>query len=116
MLGVPEAARAFQNAGITALIYDPRSVGQSDGTPRNDINPLKQVEDYSDALTFLGSLKSVDQNRMAIWGISLSGAVQLRLISEQSWSLPYAQRLSINLIAQKCQWLWRNVSRTASLK
>jgi pimeloyl-ACP methyl ester carboxylesterase len=38
---------------------------------------LKQVEDYSDALTFLGSLKSVDQNRMAIWGISLSGAVAL---------------------------------------
>ena len=77
MLGLPEAARAFQDAGITALIHDPRSVGQSDGNPRNDVDPFRQVGDYSDALTFLGSLHSVDPNRMGVWGISLSGAVAL---------------------------------------
>jgi pimeloyl-ACP methyl ester carboxylesterase len=77
MFGLPEVARAFQGAGITAMIYDPRSVGLSDGTPRNDIDPFKQIEDYSDALTFLGSLPLVDPNCMGIWGISLSGAVAL---------------------------------------
>lgn len=50
---VPEVAEQFQLANITALIYDPRSLGLSDGEPRNDIDPMKQVSDYSDALTFL---------------------------------------------------------------
>lgn len=77
MVGLPAAALAFQQAGITALLYDPRTTGLSDGEPRNDIDPFRQVDDYSDALTFLGNHPMVDPNRMGVWGMSLSGAVAL---------------------------------------
>jgi fermentation-respiration switch protein FrsA (DUF1100 family) len=74
---VPEVAEQFQQAGITALIYDPRSTGMSDGTPRNEIDPMKQVEDYSDALTFLRTQPSVDPDCIGFWGMSFSAMVGL---------------------------------------
>lgn len=76
-MGLPSAAAAFQDAGFTVLAYDHRTTGLSDGEPRNDIDPFKQIEDYSDALTFLSTHSMVDSARMGIWGMSLSGAVAL---------------------------------------
>ncbi|RFU28989.1 hypothetical protein B7463_g7333, partial [Scytalidium lignicola] len=74
---IPEVAEAFQQAGITALIYDPRSTGLSDGTPRQELDPVKQAEDYSDALSFLTGLPTVDPERIAFWGFSFAGMVCL---------------------------------------
>ncbi|KAI0434032.1 DltD N-terminal domain protein [Xylaria sp. FL1042] len=74
---LPNIAQCFQEAGITALVYDPRTISSSDGTPRNNINPALQVGDYHDALTFLKSDARVDPNRIAYWGFSFSGAVAL---------------------------------------
>ncbi|KAH8703521.1 Alpha/Beta hydrolase protein [Talaromyces proteolyticus] len=75
--GLPKVARDFQKAGITALIYDTRTVGQSGGHPRNDIDPYKQIEDCSDALTFLANHPTVDPSQVGLWGVSLGGAVSL---------------------------------------
>lgn len=74
---VPEVAEQFQLAGITALIYDPRSLGLSDGEPRNEVDPMKQVSDYSDALTFLRTLPEVDPDQIFFWGQSFAGCVAL---------------------------------------
>lgn len=38
---------------------------------------MKQIEDYSDAFTFLSSLPLVDSNRIAFWGMSFSATVAL---------------------------------------
>jgi alpha/beta superfamily hydrolase len=43
MAGLPGVAKQFQENGITALIYDPRTVGESEGQPRNDIDPFPQI-------------------------------------------------------------------------
>jgi pimeloyl-ACP methyl ester carboxylesterase len=75
--GLPSAAKAFQSAGITVLLYDPRSVGASGGEPRNDIDPSQQIFDYSDAITFLSSLSNVSHDQIGLWGISLSASVAL---------------------------------------
>ncbi|KAK5055905.1 hypothetical protein LTR84_012455 [Exophiala bonariae] len=72
--GVPEE---FQKAGITALVYDPRNTGTSGGFPRNDINPFKQTEDYSDAFIYLSRLPIVDSKAIFFWGISLSAGIAL---------------------------------------
>jgi pimeloyl-ACP methyl ester carboxylesterase len=77
MVGLPDVAKAFQEAGMTVLVYDPRSTGLSDGVPRNDIDPFKQIEDYSDALTFLRAHHMVDPSSLGLWGMSLAGAVAL---------------------------------------
>lgn len=74
---VPEVAEQFQKADITALVYDPRTLGLSDGLPRNDIDPARQVSDYSDAVTYVSGLPGVDPAQVGIWGMSFSGVVAL---------------------------------------
>jgi len=74
---IPDVAEEFQLAGITALIYDPRSTGASEGQPRNEIDPTKQIEDYSDAATFLAGLPVVDPNCIGFWGMSFSATIAL---------------------------------------
>lgn len=74
---LPDVASQFQLSGINALIYDPRSIGLSDGTPRNEIDPMKQTEDYSDALTYMSALPSVDSSKIAFWGMSFGGTVAM---------------------------------------
>lgn len=44
-------AEWFGKNGVTALVYDARTLGQSDGLPRNDIDPQKMAEDNHDAVT-----------------------------------------------------------------
>lgn len=74
---LPMVAQYFQNSGFTALVYDHRTIGSSDGSPRNNINPAQQVADYSDALTFLKNDPRVDADRIVFWGFSMGGAVAL---------------------------------------
>ncbi|KAL9616667.1 MAG: hypothetical protein Q9160_008490 [Pyrenula sp. 1 TL-2023] len=74
---VPQIAEALQKSGFTALVYDPRNLGESEGRPRNEIDPSRQVSDYSDALSFLVTRKTVDRERIAFWGMSFSATVAL---------------------------------------
>lgn len=74
---VAEIAEYFQREGFTALTYDPRSIGESEGSPRNEIDPCRNAEDYHDALTYLKSHPLVDPERIAFWGFSFSGMVSL---------------------------------------
>ena len=48
---VASVAEWFGNNGITALVYDARTMGQSDGLPTNDLDPQKMAEDNQDAVT-----------------------------------------------------------------
>lgn len=74
---MPEVAEQFQAHEITALIYDPRNLGESEGKPRNDVDPMKQVSDYSDALTYMRTLPIVDPERIAFWGQSFAATIAL---------------------------------------
>lgn len=76
---ISEVAEYFHEAGFTVLSYDPRTMGASDGTPRNEAHPGRNVEDYHDAFTYLKHHQShvVDPARVAYWGYSFSGMVAL---------------------------------------
>jgi uncharacterized protein len=69
----------FQQAGYAVLAYDHRGWGSSDGGSagnehlRNEVNPLRQAEDYHDAVIFASTLPGVDGKRICIWGIGHSG-------------------------------------------
>lgn len=58
---------------MSALVYDNRNFGESDGEPRHEIVPALQKSDYSDAITYAQSLEQVDPDKIAIWGSSYSG-------------------------------------------
>ena len=45
-------AEVFAAAGLAALVFDNRNFGASDGEPRQEIDPWRQVRDYRDAITY----------------------------------------------------------------
>jgi fermentation-respiration switch protein FrsA (DUF1100 family) len=66
-------AEVFCDAGFAALVYDNRNLGASDGEPRQEIDPWRQINDYRDAITFAGTLPEIDKGRIGVWGSSYSG-------------------------------------------
>jgi uncharacterized protein len=66
-------AETFCAAGIAALVYDHRHLGDSDGEPRQEVNPWAQSRDYRYALSWLAAQPGIDPDRLAIWGSSFSG-------------------------------------------
>ncbi|MGV2582911.1 UNVERIFIED_CONTAM: alpha/beta hydrolase [Mycobacterium avium subsp. hominissuis] len=69
----PDYAKYFVDAGFAALIFDYRSLGASDGQPRQHLDPAAQIEDYRNAISFCESAPDLDADRVGIWGISYSG-------------------------------------------
>ena len=65
-------AEVFAEAGVSALLYDHRSLGISGGEPRQEINPWMQCRGYRDAITFASALDDHDPERIGIWGDSYS--------------------------------------------
>jgi cephalosporin-C deacetylase-like acetyl esterase len=69
----PEYAKVFAASGIAALVFDYRNFGDSDGEPRQHLDPWEQIEDYRNAISFAETLPEVRRDRIGIWGISYSG-------------------------------------------
>ncbi|GAB1216519.1 hypothetical protein ATERTT37_005735 [Aspergillus terreus] len=70
---LPEFAKRFHAAGYTVLLYDNRTWGNSEGKPRNEVDPVLQTRDYYDAFNYATTLPSVDRNKIVYWGTSMAG-------------------------------------------
>lgn len=66
-------AGAFVARGLAALTFDFRNLGASDGEPRQEIDPHRQVEDFRAAISYVRSRPDVDRERIGAWGSSYSG-------------------------------------------
>lgn len=75
-------AEAFARAGFTTLVYDHYGFGDSDGEPRQSPADDLQLQGYRDAVAWLAADELVDQERIGIWGSSLSGGEVITLASE----------------------------------
>ena len=64
---------SFRRPGCAALVFDYRNFGESDGTPRQHLDPWRQIEDYQNAISYAETLDVVDKDRIGVWGISYSG-------------------------------------------
>lgn len=71
--GLEAFARAFAEAGFVVLLHDHRGFGASEGTPRHDIDPWRQIADWRRAISYLESLDIVDPARIGLWGTSYAG-------------------------------------------
>jgi uncharacterized protein len=74
---VVPSAEVFTARGLACLVYDHPCFGASDGTPRQEVDPRRQLHGFRDAITFGASLPQVDGDRVALWGTSLAGALVL---------------------------------------
>jgi len=66
-------AASIASAGHVVLAYDHRNFGDSDGEPRQELDPWVQVRDYRHAITFAQTLDGVDGERVGVWGSSYAG-------------------------------------------
>lgn len=76
-MGLDDYAEVFVAAGLAVLVYDNRNIGASDGTPRDEIDPVAQMRDYRHAITFAQSRLEIDAGRIGIWGTSYTGGLVL---------------------------------------
>jgi dienelactone hydrolase len=65
--------QVLARAGIAVLLYDHANTGESDGEPRQELDPVRQQRGYRDAITFLAAHPGIDADRIGIWGTSYSG-------------------------------------------
>lgn len=66
-------AAVVANRGLVVITFDFRHLGRSDGEPRQEINPYKQIEDFRGAISFARNCPEIDPDRIGIWGTSYSG-------------------------------------------
>lgn len=66
-------AEVFASGGLGVVVFDHRNFGESDGEPRQEIDPWAQVRDYRHAITWLRDQPAIDAERIGVWGTSYSG-------------------------------------------
>jgi hypothetical protein len=77
--GIEPFARAFADAGYVVLLHDHRNFGASDGEPRQDVDPWRQIADWRRAISYLEARPEVDRHRIGLWGTSYAGGHALVL-------------------------------------
>jgi uncharacterized protein len=76
---VPHYAERLADAGYTALTYDSRSYGESEGEPRSHYDPNEIIADYGSAVSYLMTREDVDPGRIGIVGICMGGGYAVSL-------------------------------------
>lgn len=71
--GLQRYAELFVQAGLMVLVHDHRGWGYSDGEPRQDIDPWRQIADWRWAISYLEAHPRADADRIGIWGSSYAG-------------------------------------------
>lgn len=66
-------ADVFAAASFIVILYDHANFGASDGSVRQEVDPVLQRRGYRDAITFAQTLPEVDASRIGLWGTSYSG-------------------------------------------
>ncbi|GAA4701532.1 alpha/beta hydrolase [Pseudonocardia yuanmonensis] len=77
--GIEPFAQAFAAAGFVVLLHDHRGFGASDGAPRQDVDPWRQIADWRRAISYLEGRPEVDARRIGLWGTSYAGGHALVL-------------------------------------
>lgn len=80
--GLEPYAERFAAAGLNALVFDHRYLGDSDGEPRQRFRVADQLEDWRNAIKFARGLDGIDSERLVLWGYSFSGGHVTTLLAE----------------------------------
>jgi dipeptidyl aminopeptidase/acylaminoacyl peptidase len=69
---LPAFAEAFVDAGFSTITFDYHGFGDSDDE-RGRLVPKTQIADILSVVNWAKMLKSIDKNRIGLWGTSLGG-------------------------------------------
>lgn len=71
--GLMPYAERFIKKNMAVFLFDYRTFGKSDGTPRQVVDPFRHIEDWKAAISHVRTLKQVNSSKIALWGTSFSG-------------------------------------------
>ena len=71
--GLDRLGALLAAAGFVVLVHDHRSFGASEGVPRQDADPWRQVADWRRAISWLEAQPGVDAHRIGLWGSGDAG-------------------------------------------
>jgi len=72
-MGLPWFADAFARSGYVVYLYDHRGLGDSNGNPRNVVDPWSQTRDMWEVVDQVRGWPEIHPDRIALWGSSFSG-------------------------------------------
>jgi len=70
---LPAYGERFASSGLAVFIFDYRCFGESDGEPRNYVDPGRHLLDWQAAIAHVRSLSAINTQKIALWGSSFSG-------------------------------------------
>jgi uncharacterized protein len=70
-------AEYLVRAGLVVLAIDYRTIGSSEGQPRGQWFPERQVEDVRAGVSYLRTRAEVDPERIGVWGHSTGAGVAI---------------------------------------
>jgi pimeloyl-ACP methyl ester carboxylesterase len=73
-----DPARYLAEAGFAVLAIDYRTYGASEGEPRGQLFPEKQVEDFRNGVSYLQTRPEVDSNKIGVWGVAIGASVAIQ--------------------------------------
>lgn len=107
---LPAYAEKFAEAGLAVFLFDYRCFGQSEGIPRNYVDPTRHLEDWRQALIHIRSMPDVDTDKIALWGTSFSGGhIMVTAAKDQDISAIVAQVPFVDAISSTRLMGWKYV-------
>ena len=71
-------AHYLVRAGYAVLAIDYRSIGSSEGKPREQVFPGRYLEDFRNGASHLESRDDIDPQQIGVWGHSLGASVPIQ--------------------------------------
>ncbi|MEW5733221.1 MAG: alpha/beta fold hydrolase [Thermodesulfobacteriota bacterium] len=102
-LRLPDYAERFVKRGLAVFLFDYRTFGQSEGSPRKWVSPRRHLADWQEAIAHVRTRKDVDASRMGLWGTSFSGghalvtAARVKGVSAVVAQVPFVDGLASTL-------------------
>ena len=81
-VALPFFAERFAREGLAALVFDYRHFGASGGSPRQLVDPWRQLDDWRAALAWARAQPELDPARVALWATSLGAGHALIIAAE----------------------------------
>ncbi len=71
--GLSPFAERFAEEGMAVFMFDYRNFGESDGEPRDYVNPFRHIRDWEAAIEHVRGMPHVNTRKIALWGTSFAG-------------------------------------------
>jgi fermentation-respiration switch protein FrsA (DUF1100 family) len=78
---LPHYAASLAEAGYTALAFDNRNFGESEGEPRQHLVTSEQVEDLKNAVSYMAAREDVDPRRLGLCCVCMGAGYALAVAS-----------------------------------